>query len=91
MITLQDIYDALPDDCINEICQSGNNEDACEWWVQELDMNLSNGACHRLIKQSGCELDTDDNFRLNVFVIWLAAWDGFDRQNDDTFIKAVEA
>lgn len=71
------LHELLPQECINDCSCSGDNYDACEKWVRELDLTIPNHICLRDLREMGAweyeELIELDNRELNIRFLWLAA------------------
>jgi len=74
---LIELYDQLPEKCIKECTDPGNNIAACDRWVDKLGLNVSEEQCIKLLEEVGAwsidELEDDSQGDLNLKLLWVAA------------------
>lgn len=78
-ITLEDIEDILPTECVDDICQSGDNHEAVDYWLKKLHLKIKKRDCTEML------VDYDINLcqsvgMLRCYVLWFAAWNVFERK-----------
>lgn len=76
-ITMQDIEDILPKECVDDICQYGDNQKAVDYWLKKLHLKLKKRDCTAML------VDYDINLcqsvgMLRCYVLWIAAWNAFE-------------
>lgn len=76
--SLHHLGELLPLNCIEECTLSGDNSDGCEYWIEELGLQIPCETCRDWLSQEGAwcdgELNRMNNCELNTRVLWLAAW-----------------
>lgn len=81
-ISLYDLEDTLPAKAIREICNNGDNEAACVHWVVKLNLQIPRAICKETLLNYGYEeeeIDWSSFASLQCHMIWLAAWNRYDR------------
>ena len=81
---IEEIEDSLPQKAIDDICQSGSNDLSVEYWANRLrHLEISKESCIAFLREYGCwtfkELNQMNTCKLNEKVIWLCAWNVFER------------
>jgi len=71
------LYELLPQKCIDSCHCSGDNYEACKFWVRKLQLKLEREFCIGLLRQYGAweqdELQEDGDEELNIKVLWVSA------------------
>jgi len=76
---LEDIEDALPPECIAEICTSGSNDIAVDEWLTELNISISeNFDLKEVLSYYGLDTKTISKDDFLGYVLWIAAWNRFE-------------
>ena len=83
---ITDIEDILCDEAIEEICQSGSNDEAVRYWtnyyLHELGQkDICPFACKDMLEGYGFE-GVENNMEWIERAIWCAAWNVFETRNE---------
>lgn len=72
-----ELWALLPSKCIDVCHCSGNNYQACVFWVEKLGLNVPRDKCLEILKEFFVwydeELDDDEDKELNIKLLWIAA------------------
>jgi len=74
---IHELYEILPKKCLDVCHCSGDNYEACKFWVDKLKLNINRDVCIRVLKEYGAwdetELEDDSDKELNIKFLWTAA------------------
>lgn len=74
----------VPKQAIDDICQSGPNDDAVEHWHKEVDFSGVDKAQLHYEVQQVVEYTTHfTEHDYEIYGLWLACWDYFDKDDED--------
>ncbi len=78
---IHELFELLPQKCLDSCNCSGDNYEACEFWVDKLNLNIDRETCIEMLSEVGAwediELQYDSERELNIKVLWIAA--GYER------------
>lgn len=81
--TIEEIGDLLTPEQVKSICKSGNNQAAVFAVEKQTNLKISRSTLKKMVKPYGIyehnELSKWSLIELKQRVIWLAAWNVFDR------------
>lgn len=87
----------LPDACISEVAQSGDNGPAVEKWVEELDFatgldqDLARGHILEYGAHDLLEVVSMSDPDVAKWVLWNVCWDLMDAEGDDPVVGMVDS
>lgn len=78
-----DIENILCDEAIQEICQSGSNDEAVKKWLNHYlfelgQLNICPFVCKRIVEGYGFGKIVESNIEWMERAIWCAAWNVFE-------------
>jgi hypothetical protein len=73
----------LPIEFLNDICTSGNNDCAVDYWYNELIKQLNEKECREVVNSSIPDTPEDQSAEnIKKYALWITAWDQFDSQSE---------
>lgn len=71
------LFELLPQKCIDSCHCSGDNYEACAFWVNKLGLYIPKDKCITILKEYAAwndeELENDTLKELNIKLLWIAA------------------
>lgn len=71
------LHELLPAECIADCSETGDCYEACSYWVQQLGLSISRDKCIKELNEIGSwsdeDLEDDNDFELNIKLLWIAA------------------
>lgn len=85
IMDIRDLESILPRKCVNDIAQSGDNAEACEFWLCKMRFTVSRRVAVDILGGYGAwerkELQAMPMNELKVKLLWIAAWNAKENRN----------
>lgn len=69
----------IPSEAMDEICQQGSNDEAVNYWVDEIALTIGRNEMIKGLREYGAwtlaELEAMPEIELEKKVLWVSAWD----------------
>ncbi len=84
---ITEIEDLLCNEAIEEICQSGSNDEAVKKWLNHYlhelgQLNLCPFACKKMVEGYGFDKNVEDKMEWMERALWCAAWNVFETRDE---------